>query len=147
MVKTLKKVSKELVKASKMHKRQSVKIKKYINKTNKSSARRTSKKGQLMARNQARNKKKKATEKKEQATAVILGELGLREPHEIPDAEEYIPKKHKVNTKTTTDDPAKMFTITGTASGLAITGDDKHNAIYLPKVAVPEIIKALVDFI
>ena len=40
-----------------------------------------------------------------------------------------------------------MFTITGTASGLAITGDDKHNAIYLPKVAVPEIIKALVDFI
>ena len=90
---------------------------------------------------------KASTEKKEQATAVILGELGLREPHEIPDAEEYIPKKHKVNTKTTTDDPAKMFTITGTASGLAITGDDKHNAIYLPKVAVPEIIKALVDFI
>ena len=90
---------------------------------------------------------KASTEKKEQATAVILGELGLREPHEIPDAEEYIPKKHKVNTKTTTDDPAKMFTITGTASGLAITGDDKHNAIYLPKVAVPEIVKALVDFI
>ena len=90
---------------------------------------------------------KASTEKKEQATAVILGELGLREPHEIPDAEEYIPKKHKVNTKTTTNDPAKMFTITGTASGLAITGDDKHNAIYLPKVAVPEIIKALVDFI
>ena len=85
--------------------------------------------------------------KQEQATAVILGELGLREPHEIPDAEEYIPKKHKVNTKTTTNDPAKMFTITGTASGLAITGDDKHNAIYLPKVAVPEIIKVLVDFI
>ena len=90
---------------------------------------------------------KASTEKKEQATAVILGELGLREPHEIPDAEEYIPKKHKVNTKTTTNDPAKMFTITGTASGLAITGDDKHNAIYLPKVAVPEIIKVLVDFI
>ena len=90
---------------------------------------------------------KASTEKKEQATAVILGELGLREPHEIPDAEEYIPKKHKVNTKTTTDDPAKMFTITGTASGLAITGDDKHNAIYLPKVAIPELVRALVDFI
>ena len=88
-----------------------------------------------------------STEKKQQATAVILGELGLNEPHEIPDAEEYIPKKHKVNTKPTTDDPAKMFTITGTASGLAITGDDKHNAIYIPKVAISELIKALVDFI
>ena len=93
---------------------------------------------------------KASTEKKEQATAVILGELGLNEPHEIPDAEEYIPKKHKTLKRDDNYgefDPAKMFTITGTASGLAITGDDKHNAIYLPKVPVPEIIKALVDFI
>ena len=48
MVKSLKKVSKELIKASKMHKGQSDKIKKYIkktSKTNKSSARRTRKKG------------------------------------------------------------------------------------------------------
>ena len=48
MVKTLKTVSKELVKASKMHKRQSAKIKKYVKKIEKkknSSARRTRKKG------------------------------------------------------------------------------------------------------
>tara|TARA_X000001382_G_scaffold23636_1_gene14587 strand:- start:488 stop:634 length:147 start_codon:yes stop_codon:yes gene_type:complete len=48
MVKTLKKVSKELVKASKMHKGQSAKIKKYVKKIEKkknSSARRTRKKG------------------------------------------------------------------------------------------------------
>ena len=44
-------------------------------------------------------------------------------------------------------DPAKLFTITSTANGIAITGDDKHTAVYLPKVAVPEMIKALVDFI
>ena len=40
-----------------------------------------------------------------------------------------------------------MFTITSTSNGIALTGDDKHNAIYLPKVAVSELVKALVDFI
>ena len=40
-----------------------------------------------------------------------------------------------------------MFTINTTANGIAITGDDKHNAIYLPKIAVPELVKALMDFI
>jgi len=40
-----------------------------------------------------------------------------------------------------------MFTINSTASGIAITGDDKHNAIYIPKVAVSELAKALIDFI
>ena len=91
-------------------------------------------------------------DKQEHATATILAELGLSEPAQIPEADIYIPKKNKAKSKQVDDnhgefDPAKMFTITGTASGLAITGDDKHNAIYLPKVAVPEIIKALVDFI
>ena len=79
----------------------------------------------------------------EKATAAILQELNISEPREIPLAEEkVIPTPIKVNS-----DPKKMFTITGTSSGLAITGDDKHNAIYIPKVAVSELTKALVDFI
>jgi len=88
--------------------------------------------------------------KKEKATAVILNELGLNKPVDIPAAEEYIPKKKRTLEKDDNHgefDPATMFTISSTASGLAITGDDKHNAIYLPKVAVPEMVKALVDFI
>ena len=88
--------------------------------------------------------------RREQVTATILSELNLNSAKDIPEAEEYIPKKKKALKADDNHgefDPATMFTITGTASGLAITGDDKHNAIYLPKVAVPEIIKALVDFI
>ena len=38
------------------------------------------------------------------------------------------------------------FTITGTATGIAITGDDKKNPIYLPKIAVKELTRALFDF-
>ena len=95
----------------------------------------------------------------EKATASILQDLGLTEPADIPEAEAYIPKKKNGKfkeptivslatlCKEATRSPEKMFTISGTASGIAITGDDKHNAIYLPKVAIPEIIKALVDFI
>ena len=90
------------------------------------------------------------TNAQKKATKSILHELGLSEPAQIPEAEAYIPKKNG-KTKTLWDasssDPKKMFTISGTATGIAITGDDKHNSIYLPKVAVPEIIKALVDFI
>ena len=98
-------------------------------------------------------------DKLEHATATILAELGLSEPAQIPEAEAYVPKKKnglpdghtlpKMKTlwDASSGDPKKMFTISGTATGIAITGDDKHNAIYLPKVAVPEIIKALVDFI
>jgi len=95
---------------------------------------------------------KASTEKKEQATAVILSELNLNSPNDIPDAETHVPTFLRNNLKEKDDnhgeyDPAKMFTITTTASGIAITGDDKNNPIYLPKVAVPEIVKALVDFI
>ena len=78
------------------------------------------------------------------ATASILDELGIAEPAQVPLAENK--PSLKLN-HVTESDPAKMFTINSTASGLAITGDDKHNAIYIPKVAVPEIVKALVDFI
>ena len=46
-----------------------------------------------------------------------------------------------------TKDASKCFTINTTANGIALTGDDKHNAIYLPKVAIPELVKALMDFI
>tara|TARA_A100000172_G_C2994381_1_gene94001 strand:- start:504 stop:641 length:138 start_codon:yes stop_codon:yes gene_type:complete len=45
MVKTLKKVAKELNNASRLHKRQSKIVKKYIKKTERPSARRTRKKG------------------------------------------------------------------------------------------------------
>ena len=83
-------------------------------------------------------------DKQKIATAKILSELGIAEPAQIPSADHKPNHKGLVEVET---DPAKMFTITGTASGLAITGDDKHNAIYLPKVAITEIIKALVDFI
>jgi len=91
----------------------------------------------------------------EKATAKILNELGIREPAQIPKADKptvnvdkgtihgeplWVPRKD-------TKDASKMFTISSTANGIAITGDDKHTAIYLPKVAVPELVKALMDFI
>ena len=65
-------------------------------------------------------------DKLEHATATILAELGLSEPAQIPEADIYIPKKDISKSKQVDDnhgefDPAKMFTITGTASGLAIT--------------------------
>ena len=78
-------------------------------------------------------------DKQEKATAAILDQLGIKESSQIPLTIEKQPIAE--------GDPSKMFTITGTASGLAVTGDDKHNAIYLPKVAIPEIIKVLIDFI
>ena len=86
----------------------------------------------------------------EKATAKILNELGILEPAQIPRADK--PEVNVKNEKTlwnaTADgDPKKMFTITSTANGIALTGDDKHTAVYLPKVAVPELTKALVDFI
>ena len=86
----------------------------------------------------------------EKATAKILNELGILEPAQIPKADE--PKVSVKKDKTLWDvtangDPKKMFTITSTANGIALTGDDKHTAVYLPKVAVPELTKALVDFI
>ena len=100
-------------------------------------------------------------EKKEQVTATILSELQLNTAKDIPDADTHVPtflksmikedkgwsSLNKKNNSHLEYDPAKMFTITTTASGVAITGDDKNNPIYLPKVAVPEIVKALVDFI
>ena len=90
--------------------------------------------------------------KREIATAKILTELGITDTALIPDAEESIhvhtgPDKLTSLIVRSNIKPNKMFTINTTANGIAITGDDKHNAIYLPKVAVPELIKALVDFI
>ena len=86
----------------------------------------------------------------EKATAKILNELGILEPAQIPMADEpqvNVNKEKTLWNATADGDPKKMFTITSTASGIAVTGDDKHNAIYLPKIAVPELVKALVDFI
>ena len=81
------------------------------------------------------------------ATARILTELHIDSVSKIPDADT---KKHELLEDLREDftvAPNKMFTINTTSNGIAITGDDKHNPIYLPKVAVPELIKALVDFI
>ena len=82
----------------------------------------------------------------EKATAKILKELNIDEPADIPRAEPYVPKKKTIQSLAN-GDPKKMFTINSTASGIAITGDDKHNAIYIPKIAISELTKALVDFI
>ena len=85
---------------------------------------------------------------RERATAKILAELGINETSQIPIAE-VKEDNDKKGTQfiVTNKDPKKMFTINTTANGIAVTGDDKHNAIYLPKVAIPELIKALIDFI
>ena len=97
----------------------------------------------------------------EKATAKILNELDILEPGLIPKADEKvnsIADKDCENYHAQVDieaiarvealkDPAKLFTITSTANGIAITGDDKHTAVYLPKIAIPEMVKALVDFI
>tara|TARA_R110000824_G_scaffold160857_1_gene335806 strand:+ start:183 stop:497 length:315 start_codon:yes stop_codon:yes gene_type:complete len=85
----------------------------------------------------------------------ILEELGLSDPSDIPVAEVYEKNdKKKAKEQATlwvaskdTKDASKCFTINTTANGVALTGDDKHNAIYLPKVALPELVKALMDFI
>ena len=86
----------------------------------------------------------------------IVKELGLTNSSEIPVAEPYVPKNGKSEIKEEvieqlldlpTIEPEKMFTISTTANGIAMTGDDKHNAIYLPKIALPELVKALMDFI
>ena len=85
----------------------------------------------------------------EKATAKILDELNLSEPTQIPVPD--IPEVKKERTawvrNESTGDASKCFTINTTANGIALTGDDKHNAIYLPKVAIPELVKALMDFI
>mgnify|MGYP003140715679 CR=1 FL=1 len=89
----------------------------------------------------------------EKATAVILNELGLSEPLQIPLADEVHSHKEpkqkdlNLNVSEANGDASKMFTINSTASGIAVTGDDKHNAVYIPKVAVSELAKALIDFI
>ena len=98
---------------------------------------------------------------REKATAAILADLGLTEPAEIPAVEGHestTSKQKKNNNKSKSNetlwpinnlnsDASKCFTITTTVNGIAITGDDKHNPIYLPKIAVSELVKALVDFI
>ena len=84
---------------------------------------------------------------RERATGKILAELGLKTTNDIPAPDLPVgnskPKIENIGLK----DPEKCFTINSTSSGIALTGDDRHNAIYLPKIAVPELIKALVDFV
>ena len=88
---------------------------------------------------------------REKATGKILNELGLEYAKDIPVPD--VPRKENSQQQTIpirsmdTTDASKCFTINSTVNGIALTGDDKHNAIYLPKVAVSELVKALVDFI
>ena len=87
----------------------------------------------------------------QRVTKNIVEELGLNSASEIPVAEVYDKKKAKkeeviwVDTKPV--ESSKSFTINTTANGISLTGDDKHNAIFLPKIALPELVKALMDFI
>ena len=81
------------------------------------------------------------------ATAKVLTELNLNEAAQIPVPDIPVKPKQKDILNTLTVDADKCFTINTTANGIALTGDDKHNAIYLPKIAVPELVKALMDFI
>ena len=82
------------------------------------------------------------------ATESILEDTGIKEPAMIPlphngvtEVQIPIPKLiKKKNSK-------KSFTITTTATGIAMTGEDTNTAIYIPKVAVTDMIKALVDFV
>jgi len=89
----------------------------------------------------------------QRVTDSILEELGLTDPSEIPIAEVYEKDNDKKKEATLwavtkdTKDASKCFTISTTANGIALTGDDKHNAIFLPKIALPELVKALMDFI
>ena len=88
---------------------------------------------------------------RETATIKILNELGIQDVKDIPSPD--VPSKENSQGKTLwsndiiTSDASKCFTINTTANGIALTGDDKHNAIFLPKIAVSELVKALVDFI
>ena len=88
---------------------------------------------------------------RESATIKILNELGIRDAKEIPvpDITEREEPKEQINWIRSLDssDPSKCFTINTTSNGVAITGDDKHNAIYLSKIALPELVKALMDFV
>ena len=88
---------------------------------------------------------------REGATIKILNELGIKDAKEIPIpdvAESNGHKKHlDLVRDLTLNNPSKCFTINTTSNGVAITGDDKHNAIYLPKIALPELVKALMDFV
>ena len=92
-------------------------------------------------------------EEMKRVTNNILEELGLADPSDIPVAEVYEKKPKKEETLQTwiadknTKDASKCFTINTTANGISLTGDDKHNAIFLPKIALPELVKALMDFI
>ena len=88
----------------------------------------------------------------QRVTDNIVAELGLADASDIPVAEVY-EKKDKKEEATIwvasddTKDASKCFTINTTANGISLTGDDKHNAIFLPKIALPELVKALMDFI
>lgn len=88
---------------------------------------------------------------REKVTGKILAELGVDNAKEIP-SPDIEKKEHRKEANlwmrsNDTGDASKCFAINTTSNGIALTGDDKHNAIYLPRVAVPELIKALVDFI
>jgi len=44
------------------------------------------------------------------------------------------------------DEDKHYFAISSTSSGIAITGDDKNTPIYIPKIAVKDLARALFDF-
>jgi hypothetical protein len=87
------------------------------------------------------------------ATEKLVTTLGLTDASEMLCAEiqentTKPKKKAKQQVEILSEKPGEnYFTITTTSNGIAITGDDKNNPIYLPKIAVKELTRALFDFI
>jgi len=92
----------------------------------------------------------KNTTYREKATANLLKDLVIDEPANIPlphDKEKKVPIKQIKLPRTYTKEPSKTFSITTNATGIAITGNDTHTAVYISKPAIRELTKALVDFV
>ena len=84
---------------------------------------------------------------RKKVTASIVKELGFNEPAQIPLPEERAKKVPIKQLKITEPKPSRTFSITTNSTGIAITGNDSHTAIYVSKPAVRDLTKALVDFV
>jgi len=87
------------------------------------------------------------TDIRTRVTDKLLKTLHLSDVDQIPCVEnDPVPPAKKQISMLKTKPKNGYFTITSTATGIALTGDDKSNPIYLPKISVKELAKALFDF-
>jgi hypothetical protein len=77
------------------------------------------------------------------ATEKMLASLGISNIDELDKEKPDLGEQYTL----VKDKSKDYFSITTTSSGIAVTGDDKNTPIYLPKVAVRDLVKALVEFI